>query len=105
DDAATLTAAASYPSETKTEGPNFRSFMPKNNGTRYFPRLEDHVKNGITGNQWEIIPNIPGSNRTLNFRLTVRDNRPGGGTNESANVAVTFDRNYGPFLITSQNAS
>ncbi|UGS23822.1 reprolysin-like metallopeptidase [Flavobacterium channae] len=105
DDATTVGAAASYPTETKTNGANFRSFMPKNNGTRYFPRLEDHVKNGVTGNQWEIIPNNPSANRTLNFRMTVRDNKPGGGNNESVNTAVTFDRTKGPFLITSQNTA
>ena len=94
-----------FPAETKTQGPNFRSFMPKNNGTRYFPRIEDHVANGITGNPWEIVPNNPAANRTLNFRMTVRDNRFGAGTNESVNVAVTFDRTRGPFLVTSQNTA
>ncbi|WP_130736331.1 reprolysin-like metallopeptidase [Flavobacterium sp. J27] len=105
DDATTVGAAASYPSETKTNGPNFRSFMPKNNGVRHFPRLEDHVANGITGNQWEIIPNNASANRILNFRLTVRDNHPGGGNNKSTNVAVTFDRTKGPFLVTSQSTT
>ncbi|MCD8529549.1 MAG: M12 family metallo-peptidase, partial [Flavobacterium sp.] len=61
---------ASFPSGTKTDGANFRSFMPKNNGTRNFPRLEDHLANGVAGNQWEIVPTI---NRTLNFRMTVRE--------------------------------
>lgn len=103
DDATTVGPAASYPSVSKTNGPNFRSFMPKNNGTRNFPRLEDHVANGVAGNQWEIIPNIVSANRTLNFRMTVRDNRGGGATNKSGNTAVTFDKSYGPFLVTSQN--
>ena len=102
DDATTVGAAASYPSGTKTNGANFRSFMPKNNGTRNFPRLEDHLANGVAGNQWEIVPTI---NRTLNFRMTVRDNRPGGGNNESANTAVTFTTLAGPFLVTSQNTT
>ncbi|VXB38953.1 conserved hypothetical protein [Flavobacterium sp. 9AF] len=105
DDATTVGAAASYPSETKTNGANFRSFMPKNNGIRYFPRMQDHIANGITGNQWEIIPNNPSANRILNFKMTVRDNRPGGGNNKSANIVVTFDRTKGPFLVTSQNTS
>ena len=102
DDATTVGSAASYPSGTKTNGANFRSFMPKNNGTRYFPRLQDHLANGVAGNQWEIVPTI---NRTLNFRMTVRDNRPGGGNNESVNTAVTFNTAYGPFLVTSQNTA
>lgn len=101
-DATTVGAAASYPSGTKSNGANFRSFMPKNNGTRNFPRLQDHVANGVTGNQWEIIPTV---NRTLNFRMTVRDNRPGGGNNESADTSVAFNTLYGPFLVTSQNTS
>lgn len=105
DDAVTVTSAASYPSETKADGPNFRSFMPKNNGTRYFPRLKDHVAKGVAGNQWEIIPNDPTANRTLNFRMTVRDNRAGGGNNKFVNTAVTFDSTKGPFLITSQNVT
>ena len=105
DDATTVGALASYPSATKTNGANFRSFMPKNNGTRNFPRLEDHIANGVAGNQWEIIPNDATTNRTKNFRMTVRDNRAGGGNNESVNTAVTFDRNIGPFLITSQSTA
>ncbi len=102
DDATTVGAAASYPSATKTDGSNFRSYMPENNGTRYFPKLTDHVTNGVAGNQWEIVPTI---NRTLNFRMTVRDNRPGGGNNESVNTAVIFDATKGPFTVTSQNTA
>lgn len=105
DDATTVGAAASYPTETKTDGPNFRSFMPSNVGIRYFPRMKDHVAKGVAGNQWEIIPNDATANRTLNFRMTVRDNRPGGGNNKGVNTAVTFDRTKGPFLITSQNTT
>lgn len=105
DDATTVGAVASYPTETKTNGPNFRSFMPSNSGVRYFPRMQDHVTNGITGNQWEIVPNDASANRTLTFRMTVRDNRAGGGNNKGVNTAVTFDRSKGPFLITSQNTT
>jgi Metallo-peptidase family M12B Reprolysin-like len=87
-----------------TAGPNFRSYIPSNTGTRYFPRLIDHIKNGVTGNTWEVIPNTT-ANRTLNFRFTVRDNRLGAGNNESVNTAVTFLSNRGPFLVTSQNTT
>lgn len=102
DDATTVGAAASYPSGTKTNGANFRSYMPENSGTRYFPRLVDHLANGVAGNTWEIVPTI---NRTLNFKMTVRDNRPGGGNNESVSTAVTFDVARGPLAVTSQNAA
>ena len=102
DDATAVSGADAYPSGTKTNGPNFRSYMPENSGTRYFPRIVDHLANGVAGNTWEIVPTI---NRTLNFRMTVRDNRPGGGNNESANTAVTFDATKGPFTVTSQNTA
>ncbi|NHM02662.1 reprolysin-like metallopeptidase [Flavobacterium difficile] len=90
------------PVGSDTAGPNFRSFLPSNSGTRFFPRLVDHVRNGLTGNKWEVVPNV---GRTMNFRLTVRDNKLGGGNNESVNTAVTFDATRGPFLITSQNTT
>jgi subtilisin-like proprotein convertase family protein len=95
-------AATTYPSTTATTGVAFRSYMPENAGTRYFPRLIDHVSNGVNGNQWE---KVPGVARTVNFRMTVRDNRPGGGNNESVNTAVTFDATKGPFTVTSQNTA
>ena len=102
DDATTVGAAASYPSGTKTNGANFRSYLPENSGTRYFPRIVDHLANGVAGNQWEIVPTI---NRTITFRMTVRDNRPGGANNEGINTVVTFDATRGPFTITSQNTT
>lgn len=90
------------PLNSDATGPNFRSFLPSNSGTRFFPRLVDHVRNGLTGNKWEVISNV---GRTMNFRMTVRDNKLGGGNNESVNTAVTFDATRGPFLITSQNTA
>lgn len=96
------TAATTYPNTTKTAGPNFRSFTPTNSAMRRFPNLAGHVANGVNGNMWEI---VPGVDRVLNFRFTVRDNRPGGACNESDNMTVTFDNAYGPFAVTSQNTT
>lgn len=95
-------ATTTYPNTTKLAGPNFRSFTPTTNTMRRFPRLVDHVANGVNGNMWEI---VPGVSRTLNFRFTVRDNRAGGACNESDNMSVVFDSAYGPFAVTSQNVS
>lgn len=95
-------AATTYPSTTATTGVAFRSYMPENAGTRYFPRLVDHLANGVNGNQWE---KVPGVARTVNFRFTVRDNRPGGANNESVNTVVTFDATKGPLTVTSQNTT
>jgi len=105
DDAGTVgTAAAMYPSATASTV-NFRSFMPKSTGVRMFPRLEDHLANGLNGNRWEYVPSPTAANRVVNFRMTVRDNRSGASTNESVNTAVTFDFTKGPFTVTSQNAN
>lgn len=95
-------AATTYPSTTASTGPSFRNFLPTNTGTRFFPRLVDHLANGVNGNTWEKIPTVA---RTMNFRFTVRDNRPGGGNNESVNTVVTFDATRGPFVVTSQNTT
>ena len=105
DDATTVgSTAAMYPSATASIV-NFRSFMPKSTGVRMFPRLEDHLANGLNGNRWEYVPAPTAANRVVNFRMTVRDNRAGMSTNESANTAVTFDFTKGPFTITSQNTA
>lgn len=60
------------------------------------------MANGLAGNTWEMVPTIK---RTLNFKMTVRDNRLGGGNNESVSTAVTFDITRGPLALTSQNAA
>ena len=78
-----------------------RSFSPTTNNIRYFPNLTD-LKLGVNSSQWEKVPNV---NRTADFRLTVRDNKSGGGNNTHDDMRVTFDSNYGPFEITSQNTS
>jgi subtilisin-like proprotein convertase family protein len=95
-------AATTYPSTTATTGPAFRNFLPSNNGSRSFPRLQDHLANGVNGNTWEKVPTVA---RTMNFRFIVRDNKPGGGNNESVNTVVTFDATRGPLAVTSQNTT
>ncbi|WP_327025000.1 M12 family metallo-peptidase [Micromonospora sp. NBC_01739] len=45
------------------------------------------------------------NDRTLNFKLTARDGRLGGGGVGSANVALTLAPDAGPFLVTSQAAA
>jgi hypothetical protein len=79
-------------------GPAFRSFPPSTVAERYFPRLEDLVENRSSA--WEALPNV---GRKLNFRLTVRDNQPGGGCTSSQDATVTVDASSGPFVVTSPN--
>jgi hypothetical protein len=94
-------ASTTYPSTTATTGVAFRSFNPTTDTHRYFPRLET-IKTGATSWQWEVVPNVA---RTLNFRLTVRDNVAGGGTNNSDDMVVTVNGTAGPFVVNSPNTN
>jgi hypothetical protein len=94
-------AATTVPSVNNTTGVAFRSFSPTTDNKRYFPRLET-IKAGATSWQWEAVPNVA---RTLNFRLTVRDNRPGGAANNSDDVQIAVNGTAGPFVVNSPNTN
>jgi len=94
-------ASSTYPSTTATSGVAFRAYEPTTATNRYFPRLST-IKTGATSWQWEAIPNVA---RTLNFRLTVRDNVAGGGTNSSDDMVVTVNGTAGPFIVNSPNTN
>ncbi|MFI1771187.1 zinc-dependent metalloprotease [Thalassobellus citreus] len=96
-------AATIYPNSNSSNSNSilFRSYSPTTSSTRYFPNLTD-LKFGINSTQWEKIPN---TDRTADFRLTVRDNKTGGANNAHDDMEVTFDTSFGPFEITSQNTS
>ncbi len=94
-------ASTTNPSVTATSGVAFRSYPPSASPSRYFPRIET-IKTGNTSWRWEAVPNV---NRSLNFRLTVRDNRAGGGTNDSDDMRVTVNANAGPFVVNSPNSN
>lgn len=94
-------AATTNPSTTATTGVAFRSFLPSSSPTRMFPRLET-IKTGATSWQWEAVPGVA---RSLNFRLTVRDNRPGGAANNSDDVLITVNGVAGPFALTAPNTA
>ncbi|GAA4972880.1 hypothetical protein GCM10023315_24050 [Algibacter aquimarinus] len=95
-------ALTTYPNPNSTDANSvlFRSYPPTTNNTRYFPKLSD-LKFGINTTQWE---KIPLTNRTADFRLTVRDNKLGGANNNHDDMQVTFSTSYGPFEVTSQNS-
>lgn len=95
------TSSTTYPSATATSGPAFRSFVPSTGSTRYFPRLAT-VKTGATTWQWEAVPNVA---RTLNFRLTARDNRASGPANNSDDMVVTVNATAGPFVVSAPNTA
>ncbi|WP_268848180.1 reprolysin-like metallopeptidase [Flavobacterium aestivum] len=86
---------------TKLNGPNFRSFLPSNSTSRYFPALSRVVAGQLTSS-WESVSSIA---RDLNFVFTVRDNAAlGFGQTNSDGMVVSVDENKGPFVVTSQNA-
>ena len=82
------------------EAPIFRSFPPVASPTRFFPKLSDQVRNITT-----IGESLPAYGRGLNFRLTARDNRAGGGGVCFDESAVTVDDNSGPFVVTFPSAT
>lgn len=76
--------------------PLFRAWPPASGPTRVFPRLED-----LLVNQKPVGERLPATDRELTFRLTVRDNAPGGGRTGSDDVVLTVDSGSGPFRVTS----
>lgn len=101
DDAATNTPAASFPVDTKTVGPNFRSFEPTSVPYRYFPALAT-VLAGNTGTTWETLTSV---GRTSKFTFTVRDNVLNGGQTNSDETTITTVATAGPFVVTSQSTA
>jgi len=92
-------ATTAVPSATTSaSNPNFRSVEPSTSPDRYMPSLANVIANNLTST-WEVIPNVA---RTMNFALTVRDNRLNGGQTARQNMTVTFNAANGPFSVTSQ---
>ncbi|GAA4762805.1 MULTISPECIES: zinc-dependent metalloprotease [Flavobacterium] len=112
-----LTAAGSSATATKTGGPNFISFAPKTSPTRYFPRMESVMAGSATtgtlgGDATMNSEALPSVARTLNFRLTVRDNAAYSsvapvkvGQTNFDDMVVTVDATRGPLTVTSQNTN
>ena len=88
------------PASTNAMGPLFRSLPPATSPKRYFPNLE-----AIVNNQSPTWEKLPGVGRTMDFRLTVRDNHPGGGCTDETDVTLTVAGNAGPFVVTAPNTA
>ncbi len=114
----TLNAASSIASPTKATGPNFLSFSPTISGTRTFPILAtilagNYVTGPLPGGDAGInIEALSSVARTLNFRLTVRDNSPyvstgliKVGQTAFTDMTVTVDGASGPFQVTVPNTA
>ncbi|WP_395063528.1 reprolysin-like metallopeptidase [Flavobacterium sp.] len=97
---------ATAPSATKTSGVNFRSYNSTTSPTRYFPRMASVLTGATTTAGTELtVEAIPSVARTLNFRVTVRDNRAGGSGNNSDDMIVTVNATAGPFSVSAPNTA
>jgi hypothetical protein len=112
------TGASSVASATKATGPNWISFSPATSPTRYFPKLatilagsliSGPLTGGDAGANTEALSSV---SRTLNFRLTVRDNAVFSSTapvsvgqTNFADMVVTVSNTSGPFSVTAPNTA
>lgn len=86
-----------------TTAPLFRSkqsYSPE----RHFPSLA-FVMNNVNNPKDIEGEDLSNVSRVLNFRVTVRDNRSGGGGANCSSVAVTVDATKGPLSVTSPNTA
>lgn len=104
--ASTATGTGSAASATRTSGPTFRSYNSTTSPVRYFPRLQSVLAGATTTTGTEItVEALPSVARTMNFRLTVRDNRAGGSANNSDDMIVTVNGTAGPFTVSAPNTA
>ena len=112
------TGANSVASATKATGPNWLSFKPTISPTRYFPQLSTILAGGLItgplpgGDAGANIEALSSVARTLNFRLTVRDNAPYSSTapvsvgqTNFTDMVVTVSSASGPFAVTAPNTA
>lgn len=78
----------------------FRSYPPATTGTRYFPPLANVLANSAALGEL-----LPTTGRTLDFRVTVRDNRAGGGGVNSDDTRIRVINAGGPFRLTAPNTA
>ncbi len=115
-DNSTTSGTSSVASPTKSTGPNWLSFSPSSSGTRTFPKLQTilaglNVSGPLPGGDAATnIEALSSVSRTLNFRLTVRDNKPyvaGSTIGQTAftDVVVTVTNTAGPFTVTAPNTA
>ncbi|MEM7130631.1 MAG: reprolysin-like metallopeptidase [Chloroflexota bacterium] len=90
------TEADVLPNTDKGNNPIFRSFPPVPENFRNFPTLKPELAAKSAKGE-----SLPTTDRTMNFRLTVRDGK--GGVNAD-DMKVTVVSTAGPFVITSPKA-
>ena len=76
--------------------PIFRSWSPSTSSTRVFPRIQDLLAGTTTLGE-----HLPTYSRDLTFRLTVRDNKAGGGGVSYDQMAFEVSDAAGPFTVSN----
>jgi Metallo-peptidase family M12B Reprolysin-like/Calx-beta domain len=104
-----LGSAQSLPLTDNGQSPIFRSFLPTSSPTRFFPRLPDILENNnvprtISGGAapGELLPT---TTRSLNFVVTARDNRTGGGAFSTDRALLNVIDTGSSFQVTSPNTT
>lgn len=87
------------PASTATQGPVYRSLDPTSSPDRYMPAFNT-VRSGSLATTWEVTPSVA---RTMDFRLTVRDNVINGGSTSSDVMEVTVE-DVDPFTVNTPPA-
>ncbi|MBL8760712.1 MAG: hypothetical protein JNL50_05350 [Phycisphaerae bacterium] len=80
--------------------PIFRSWTPTTNPVRLIPRLSNLLANTTAAGEV-----LPTTSRTINMRLTLRDNVAGAGGTGVDNMVLTTTNTAGPFLVTAPNTA
>lgn len=91
--------ANSHPASPSSTDPIFRMYPFSASPTRIVPQMESII-NGY--NVGEVLPDV---SRTLNFRLSVRDNHLNGSGIAFDNVEFFVEESAGPFLVDFPNES
>ena len=117
-DNSTTTGAASVASPTKLTGPNWLTFPATTSPVRFMPRLSTILVGGFItgplpgGDAGANIEALSSVSRTLNFRLTVRDNVLYSsaapikvGQTNFTDMVVTVTNTSGPFQVSTPNTN
>lgn len=100
------TGAASAASATKISGPNWVNYVDTSVPVRHFPILTSTIGNSQTTNGLDVVSEALSSvSRTLNFRLTARDNVAGQGQTGFDDTVITVNDVAGPFVVNSPNTA